>query len=203
MKKSKENGRDRLIASALKLFSERSFHGVSVREICDDAQANPSLISFHFGGKEGLLEVLFKEELLGPEFQEMEKILTTPATSVEMEVKLSFFLESYLNFYLSRKEVVKLYFEELERGHKFAHDLLPETFGHLWNKLAAFLHESQEQKFICADWDIHVLCYQVMGPLVCLIRGRSTSKRHSECTLEDDEFKKKLIKQTVSSLKEA
>lgn len=203
MKKVKENGRDRLIASALKLFSERSYHGVSVREICDDAHANPSLISFHFGGKEGLLEVLFKEELLGPEFQEMEKILTTPTTPMEMEVKLSFFLESYLNFYLSRKEVIKLYFEELERGHEFAHELLPETFGYLWDKLVLFLQQSQKQKFISSEWDINVLCYQIMGPLVCLIRGRTTSKRHLECSLEDDVFKKKLIRQTVHCLKEA
>ncbi|MBY0412756.1 MAG: TetR family transcriptional regulator, partial [Bdellovibrionales bacterium] len=45
IRKKKENGRDRLIVSALSLFCERGYHGVSVREICDHANANSSLIS--------------------------------------------------------------------------------------------------------------------------------------------------------------
>ena len=73
-KKLKETGRDRLIASSLKLFSQKGFHGCSIREICDAAKANISLISFHFGGKEGLLEVIF-EELREKDFEDIEKFL--------------------------------------------------------------------------------------------------------------------------------
>ena len=73
VKKTKENGRDRLIVSALSLFCERGYHGVSVREICDHANANPSLISFHFGGKEALLETIF-EGMMSDRFEEIANI---------------------------------------------------------------------------------------------------------------------------------
>lgn len=201
-KKTKENGRDRLIASALKLFSEKSFHGVSVREICDDAHANPSLISFHFGGKESLLEVIFEEELLSPKFKEMEKILSTAESNVDFQVKLGLFLESYVGFYLDHRDVVSLYFEELERGHEMARKILPQTFGGMWDRLIAFIKEAQEKGFVDKELDESILCYQVMSPFICLIRARCTNIRRLDSTLEDEEFKKKLINQVVCSLKE-
>ena len=103
MKKSKENGRDRLIASALKLFSERSFHAVSVREICEAAVANVSLISFHFGGKDSLLEAIFQEQLESSKFERMKQILSTPESVDDFKIKLEHFLENYVDFYLRHK----------------------------------------------------------------------------------------------------
>lgn len=201
-KKNKENGRDRLITSALKLFSERSFHGVSVREICDEAHANPSLISFHFGGKEALLEVIFEEQLLSPKFEEMEKILSTPESMMDLQVKLGFFLESYVDFYSENVEVISLYFEELERGHEMAIKILPQTFGGLWDRLIEFITEAKEKNILNKELDERILCYQVMAPFICLMRGRCRSYRESKGSLEDESFKKKLINQVVCSLKE-
>ncbi|TDP55588.1 TetR family transcriptional regulator [Bacteriovorax stolpii] len=202
MKKTKENGRDRLIASALKLFSEKSFHAVSVREICDDAHANPSLISFHFGGKDSLLEVIFEEELLSSSFQDMVNILTTPTSIIDMEVKLSLYLQSYVNFYLENKEVVSIYLEELEKGHDLARRILSQTYGKIWDRLHLFIQEAQSQNFIKPDWDSKIVCFQIISPFFCLIRSRSTNLRRAECTLDDGEFTKKLIKQIVCSIKE-
>lgn len=202
MKKSKENGRDRLIASALKLFSEKSFHAVSVREICDDAHANPSLISFHFGGKDALLEVIFEEELLSSRFQEMVNILSTPTSIVDLEVKLTLYLNSYVSFYLENKEVVSLYLEELEKGHDLARKILSQTYGKVWDRLHLFIQEAQAQKFIRPEWDSKIVCFQIISPFFCLIRSRVTNLRRAECTLDDEAFTEKLIKQIVCSIKE-
>lgn len=202
MKKTKENGRDRLIASALKLFSEKSFHAVSVREICDDAHANPSLISFHFGGKESLLEVIFQEQLISSRFQDMVNILSTPTSALDVNVKLSLFLKSYVDFYLENKEVVSLYLEELEKGHDLARKILSQTYGQVWDRLLLFIQESQQQKFINPEWDAKIVCFQVISPFFSLIRSRATNLRRTECSLDDIEFTDKLIKQIVCSIKE-
>jgi AcrR family transcriptional regulator len=51
--------RDRLLAVGTKLFAERGFGRVTVRDICADAGANVAAINYHFAGKEGLyMEVL-------------------------------------------------------------------------------------------------------------------------------------------------
>lgn len=46
--------RQRLIDVATRLFSERGFRRVTVRDICGDARANVSAVNYHFGDKLGL-----------------------------------------------------------------------------------------------------------------------------------------------------
>ena len=52
------SGRDRLLRSAMKLFAERGFDGVSVRDIAADADVSVGLIKHHFGSKEGLRQAV-------------------------------------------------------------------------------------------------------------------------------------------------
>ena len=61
-----------IIQVAEKLFSEQGFDGTSVRQIAKEADINIAMISYYFGSKEKLLEVLmvyrmanFQGDLLG------------------------------------------------------------------------------------------------------------------------------------------
>lgn len=47
--------KEHILNVALKLFSERGYSAASVREIAREAKVNLSMISYYFGGKEGLL----------------------------------------------------------------------------------------------------------------------------------------------------
>ncbi len=46
--------RERLLEAATRLFSERGFRRVTVRDLCRDARANVSAVNYHFGDKLGL-----------------------------------------------------------------------------------------------------------------------------------------------------
>jgi AcrR family transcriptional regulator len=46
--------RERLLNAAERLFSERGFKNVTVREICGEARANVAAVNYHFGDKLGL-----------------------------------------------------------------------------------------------------------------------------------------------------
>jgi TetR/AcrR family transcriptional regulator, regulator of cefoperazone and chloramphenicol sensitivity len=51
--------RDRLLTAGTRLFAQRGFQNVTVRDICAAATANVAAINYHFAGKEGLyMEVL-------------------------------------------------------------------------------------------------------------------------------------------------
>jgi AcrR family transcriptional regulator len=56
--------RARLIEAATLLFAESGFDGVGLREIAQKAKANVAMISYHFGGKEGLYEAVLREGFL-------------------------------------------------------------------------------------------------------------------------------------------
>lgn len=52
-----ENGTDsRILESAITLFAARGFDEVTVRDIAEDAGANPAAISYYFGAKEQLIQ---------------------------------------------------------------------------------------------------------------------------------------------------
>lgn len=54
-KSASEQTRARLLEAAREVFSENSFQGATVREICRRAQANVAAVNYHFGSKDGLL----------------------------------------------------------------------------------------------------------------------------------------------------
>lgn len=56
---NEETSREKLIQSAERLFADRGFDGVSVRDIANDAQVNSALIGYYFHGKEGLLAEVY------------------------------------------------------------------------------------------------------------------------------------------------
>lgn len=63
------DGRQRLIVTALALFSERGFDGVTVRDIAKASGVSIGLINHHFGSKEGLREAV--DEYFMAQFQEV------------------------------------------------------------------------------------------------------------------------------------
>ena len=54
MKTGDAKTRERLIDAGARLFAERGFKRVSVREICCEARANVAAVNYHFGDKLGL-----------------------------------------------------------------------------------------------------------------------------------------------------
>ncbi len=57
----KEDGtRDRILRTAERLFAERGFSNVSVRQLAGEAKVNIALIGYHFTSKEGLLSEVYR-----------------------------------------------------------------------------------------------------------------------------------------------
>jgi AcrR family transcriptional regulator len=54
-----ESSREKLIVSAERLFADRGFDGVSVRDIANAAGVNSALVGYYFRGKEGLLSEVY------------------------------------------------------------------------------------------------------------------------------------------------
>lgn len=57
--------RDRILDAAERLFAARGYDAVSIRSVLAAAHLNVSLVHYHFGGRDGLLEALLRRRL-GP-----------------------------------------------------------------------------------------------------------------------------------------
>lgn len=61
--------RKRILDAAERLFAQRGFHGVSIRDVTGEAGVDVALANYHFGSKFGLLEAVFmrRAEILNAE----------------------------------------------------------------------------------------------------------------------------------------
>ena len=55
-KKKSENSKQKILSAATKLFAQHGFDGVSVRDICEEANVNVCMVSYYFGGKKELYQ---------------------------------------------------------------------------------------------------------------------------------------------------
>ncbi len=56
------DAKTRILEAARKLFAQQGFDGTSVKQICEAAGVNISLVSYYFGGKEKVLSALFQTD---------------------------------------------------------------------------------------------------------------------------------------------
>jgi TetR/AcrR family transcriptional regulator len=90
---AKKDYRNNLIETATRLFAERGLKGVSIRELAKAAEVSISMISYHFGGKEGLYSLVLQEQFAC--FEQIEAIGKMDAPPLEK-------IEAYIRWSIRR-----------------------------------------------------------------------------------------------------
>ncbi|MEP7086753.1 MAG: CerR family C-terminal domain-containing protein [Gemmatimonadota bacterium] len=86
--------RERILEAATRLFTERGFAKVTVRDITSDAKANLAAVSYHFGDKLGLYERVLEIGLRSAQQMNTETIL--PRAGHTPEECLRHYVREYL-----------------------------------------------------------------------------------------------------------
>lgn len=187
--------RERIIESATYLFSQKGFHAVSVSEITSRAKTNVSLVSFYFGGKNGLLTTLFAT-LVGSGMNEIEGLSREPKTREEFQTDLTAFLNNLTGFYVEHAELIRIFIQELEIGNAEAEKFNDNAFGRLWPKLTQFL-ESAKANGLISFSNSNALAVQILAPFNNLMQNKNCSARLIDLSLDNPDFRKSLIEQVV------
>ncbi|WP_425059934.1 HTH-type transcriptional regulator BetI [Sporomusa carbonis] len=84
-----KDSRTKLIEAATSLFAKRGFTAVSIRELAETAGVNSALISYHFGGKEGLYEAVLEANFsrIAEAISAAEKMQLTPEARIRYYTK--------------------------------------------------------------------------------------------------------------------
>ena len=143
-----------IIQAAAKLFAEKGFDKTSTREIANLSNANISLISYHFGGKEGLyVEVLrtFAKEI-------RDGLLQIADEFERSELTRDFFIEEIGRLVMKLIELRKkhpqfclIFAREKIEGMPFAKDIHNETFFPLLERFVRIFKIAQEKGFVRKD----------------------------------------------------
>jgi AcrR family transcriptional regulator len=89
--------RDEILGIAARLFSERGFSNVSIRDICEDAGVTPPTIYHYFGNKDQLFQEVIRSRLNLDDFHKtlIENLNAQPDPTAQ----LCTFIYHYLNYF--------------------------------------------------------------------------------------------------------
>lgn len=119
----KEKSKQRILKSATKLFAQKGFDGVGIREICKDAHANICMISYFWGGKKELYQGIIDDLI--------EKQTIYAKTFLNLE-------QDPVN--LSKKEQIELLYTVIDKVIEFIYG------GLISNDLFRFLLQEQHSR---------------------------------------------------------
>ncbi len=116
-RREREQARHRreILDVALRLFSERGFHNVSMQEISKQSEFGIGTIYKHFGNKEGLYH-----SLVTTKAKECHKMLKEALMAPESHLKRIYeFIRKKLNFFYNNMPFIRLYIFETQ-GIRFS-----------------------------------------------------------------------------------
>jgi AcrR family transcriptional regulator len=119
--------RERLLKAAERLFAERGFKKVTVRDICRAARANVAAVNYHFGDKEGLYREVLRSAI--DVVRETTEAGRKAGEGRSPEEKL----ERYLRIFISRVTAP---------GHENLHRLIQREIDDPTAALDAFVEEA-------------------------------------------------------------
>ncbi|AJE03645.1 TetR/AcrR family transcriptional regulator [Geobacter pickeringii] len=85
---TKTDCRSKLREVGTRLFAERGLHGVSIRELSQAAGVSISMISYYFGGKEGLYAAVLQEQFACfDQIDEIRRLGADPLAVIEAYIR--------------------------------------------------------------------------------------------------------------------
>ena len=105
---ARPDSRSRILAAATPMFARHGLNGVSIRSLASAAGVNLSMISYHFGGKEGLYAEILKEQFEG--FRYIDEIAKKDLPPLE---KCERYIRGTIRRYRENPYLLRYYVSEL------------------------------------------------------------------------------------------
>jgi AcrR family transcriptional regulator len=195
-KNTPSHSRTQLIVAAKPLFATHGLSGTGIREISTAAKLNSSLISYHFGGKEGLYRACIAD--IADEVVKMAKqTLEPPKTKAEFSVHLSVFINQIIHLFLEDRYTGLILIREYDRAHSPASDLFQESFLQVLKQIQRFFKVAQNKGHLKKDVDPAILANLLFSCVIGQLRSDHLFKKISKKSLVNPNFKAKVVRHIV------
>lgn len=186
-----------IFEAATKLFAQRGFYGVTVREIADEAGVHFSLIRYHYGDKEGLYRTCVQRygesRLLSA-----RQFLAPPKSREEFQLKLRYAIEDVFKAQLANVDLTRIVLREVESDEPMADDILGETLIEMAKAFNAFFVAAKNLGHLREDANPHFLTHAIQGIVNHFVRTNPVRKRHFGMSVTDDDTRRMLIDQVYA-----
>lgn len=185
-----------LISAAKKLFAEKGLDGVSVREIAAEAGVNPSLVSYHFNGKENLYQYCLQQFGEG-RLNAVKGILQPARSGAEFCLRIEIYIDTMFEGFLQEPDVTRMLHRECENEMSRFDETFRQTFFKIYESLFHFYREAHEAGILRSEVDPQIASGLLHGSMVHLVRMNNLIKRHIGVDLADPVYRRRLRDQMI------
>lgn len=184
--------RERLLRAAQRLFSTKGFDGATVKELSDYAGVNVSLVSYHFGGKEGLYRTCLEQ--FGRERLDMARRVLLPArTGEELRLRIRMFAEEMFCCHLENWELTQIIHRECDMEMPIAADIFRDTFIEVFKTFVEFLRAAQKKRVVRPELNPQILAGALFGAIMHYARSEKMNKVFFGNSLADRKYRDQVL----------
>jgi AcrR family transcriptional regulator len=194
---SKETTKEALLRAAKKVFAEKGFERATVKDIADEAGVNVSLVSYHYNGKENLFRECvqtYGEDRLAS----TERFLKTPTSVEDFRVRLSVYLDDYLQTALREPDTMMIMHRECIGQNPLTTDLFESLFMKGVKNLLRFFADAADKGYIAEGVDPHYAVLTVMGAIIHAIQMNPKHEKLFKLGLRDRAHREKIVETLVT-----
>lgn len=143
-----------ILKAAASLFAKLGLDKCSTREIAKQSDSNISLISYYFGGKEGLYKEVMRSYALEVSSNAQHLIDDMGKADLTIEIfniYMGRFVENVINTRLNNAEMSKIFAREKLTGLPFAREVYEEIFYPLIKNFFRLVEAGQKKGFVKED----------------------------------------------------
>lgn len=183
--------RERILDAAEKLFAERGFHGVSVRDITGAAGVDVALASYHFGGKQGVLEAVIERRAADLNDERLARLDAVLASASRRPPRIEAIIDAFTRPLLDRSSRGgagwKSYFAlvaEINNSPEFGGILMTRHFDPVVERFIEAIRAALPR---CDERDIYWAYHFLSGALTLTFAetGRIDKLSHGVCMSSD------------------
>lgn len=155
-----KTARKRLLDAATQLFAEKGLDGTSTRDLAKTADLNVSLISYYFGGKEGLYKAVISEFAETARSETDRFLEAVDLESLDRETfrqVMKEFVGLMLNFKFQRRDIHLILQREVMQGLPHSRNVYENIFSKITETIVRIYQVGQEKNFVRKEINPYIL----------------------------------------------
>lgn len=174
--------RNNIIGVATRLFAERGLNGVSIRELSGAAEVSISMISYHFGGKEGLYSSVLQEQFAC--FEQIEEIRNTDAEPLG---KIEACIRWIIRRHREHPHLLRFYASELTNPTQFFPTIVLPAIKKVIEALVEFVNQGMDRRHFRKSLSSVDTVVAIVGMVIYYFLSTLATRELADLSPERDE----------------
>ncbi len=188
---------ERFLEIALRLYAQKGYEATSLREVAREAGVVPSVLSYRFGSKKGLLEAVISQKIVN-KTSELGAVLLKPEDLLQFKTRLQTMLEVLVKERFRNLDEYKVLSDILRDISSFDDDhVLVNELGSAYEKVISFLEYARSQSFIKDSLEVSHLATMIFSLVRDTVSNHELNLRFLDEDNREEESRRALFKSFV------